>query len=156
MGIQYVDPTSRCLAPSRMFFDADSLGLHTPRSGPTTAGLLGSQGKPYDGQMSKPNTAPVVLRSGWCAGLSFQTGRAVMEAGYQSKAQARAAVMDGTLSPEATVGLGPLRFQELCKWLGVAPQSRKPTEEEVAAAVALLECAGYEVKLTERFPVIDI
>lgn len=78
-----------------------------------------------------------------------------MEAGYQSKAQARAAVIDGRLSAETTVGLGPLRYQELCKWLGVEPQSRKPTEEEVASAVALLERAGYEVKLTERLPVID-
>ena len=106
--------------------------------------------------MSKPNSEPVVLRSGWSAGLSFQTGRAVMEAGYHSKAQARAAVMDGRLSPEGTVGLGPVRYQELCKWLGVEPQSRKPTEEEVAAAVALLERAGYEVKLTERYRVIDV
>lgn len=106
--------------------------------------------------MVKPVSAPVVLRSGWCAGLSFQIARILMEAGYQSKPQARAAVMDGRLSPEATHGLGPSPYLKLCQWLGVEPQSSKPTEGEVAAAVALLERAGYEVKLTERNPISDV
>lgn len=105
--------------------------------------------------MVKPVTPPVVIRSGWCAGLSFQLSRALMEAGYQSKPQARAAVLDGRLSPELTSGLSQSHYTTLCAWLGVEPQGGKPTDGEIAAAVALLERAGYVVELTKRAPAFD-
>ncbi len=106
--------------------------------------------------MTKPFSAPVVVRSGWCAGLSFQIARALMEAGYQSKPQARAAVVEGRLSPDSTPGLGLSAYLTMCEWLAVPPQARQPTESEVAAAVALLERAGYEVTLNVRNSGIEI
>lgn len=105
--------------------------------------------------MVKPVSAPVVVRSGWCAGLSFQIARVLLEAGYQSKPQARTAVMDGRLSPDATPGLASGTYLALCDWLRVSPPAGQPTESEVAAAVALLERAGYAVQLSARHPVID-
>jgi hypothetical protein len=100
--------------------------------------------------MTKPSTASLIIHFGWCAGLSYRLAGVLMGEGYQSRDEARAAVMDGRLSPETVIGLDPIRYEMLCKWLGIEPQSGKPTKEEVAAAVALLERAGYEVRLMQR------
>lgn len=121
------------------------------------SGVEGHRWTAYHQPVSNRSTPPVpTVRSGWLAGLQHKIARALLDEGFHSKEHARAAVMDGRISPALTPGLGHQSYLLLCEWLSVPPQMKEPSSAEVAAAVALLERAGYEVTLKERNLIVDM
>jgi hypothetical protein len=91
--------------------------------------------------MIKPRFGPVIVHIGWFAGLPALVARELLAAGYRTKDQVRTAVLDGRLSPQQNLGLGPSGFVTLCEWVQAQPQSRQLSDDELAAK-AMLTSAG--------------
>jgi hypothetical protein len=93
--------------------------------------------------MIKPRFGPVIVHTGWFAGLPALVARELLAAGYKTKEQVRTAVLDGRLSPQQNLGLGPRGFLTLCEWVRVHPQSRQLSDDELEAE-AMQTSAGAD------------
>jgi hypothetical protein len=90
--------------------------------------------------MIKSRFGPVIVHTGWFAGLPALVARELLAAGFKSKEQVRTAVLDGRLSPQQNLGLGPRGYFTLCEWLQVPPQSRQLSDDELAAEAMRTSC----------------